>query len=196
MKHPLSISDVALALSLSKGETNAIVETLYASGARVSELVKLTWGDVNLTAHYVRLKGHAGDERCVPLGLPCVRALYALRDGAGGHPRGVERVFSLTDQQIRDRLKTLGRRIGLHLTPHLLRHAFASHMHLNGASERVIQDMLGHKRINTTQIYLDGCERVMEEKRQLVTRCLANARGRGEDQRGLRRVISGGLVLR
>jgi site-specific recombinase XerD len=228
MKHPLTINDIARALAASKGETNAIVEVLYASGARVSELCKLTWADVNLEVATIRLRGKKGDERCVPIGQPCLTALHALRDAPQGHPRGEARddlyarsngpdpsftpiadaanmnltsprntgpVFSLNEQQVRDRLKTLGRRVGVHLTPHLFRHAFAGHLHLNGANERVIQEWLGHRRVDTTMIYLDGCERAIEEKHQLITRALARARGKDEDPRALR-YTTGGLVLR
>jgi integrase len=135
----------------------------------------------------------------VYLGLPCVRALVALVVAHGGTVAATERVFPLTDQQIRDRLKTLGRRIGVHLTPHLFRHAFASHLHSNGASERVIMDMLGHRRVDTTQIYLDVSDRTIQEKCDLITRAMANIRGRGDDPRALRHVIASdraGLILR
>jgi integrase/recombinase XerD len=195
MKHPLSVDDVARALEASEGVTRTLIETLYASGARVSEVVKLTWGDVNLETATVRLQGKKGDERCIPIGQPCLAALYALHNGSQGHPRGEARVFNLNEQQVRDRLKTVGRRIGVHLTPHLFRHAFAGHLHLNGANERVIQEWLGHRRVDTTALYLDGCQRAIEEKRQLITRSLAKARGRDEDPRALRYTI-GGLVLR
>jgi site-specific recombinase XerD len=111
-----------------------------------------------------------------------------------------DRVFpDLTTQQVRDRLKTLGRRIGLHLTPHLFRHAFASHLHNNGASERVIMDMLGHRRVDTTMIYLDISDRTIQERCDLITRAMANIRGRGDDPRALRHVIASdraGLILR
>ena len=128
-------------------------------------------------------------------------------DGAGADALGkirpdgaslgaTDRVFpGLTTQAVRDRLKVLGQRIGLHLTPHLFRHAFASHLHNNGASERVIMDMLGHRRVDTTQIYLDVSDRTIQEKCDLITRAMANIRGRGDDPRALRRTI-GGLVLR
>ena len=237
MKHPLSIEDVARALAASVGVTNVLVELLYASGGRVSELVALTWGDVDLDAATVRLRGKGGDMRLVPLGRPAVAALRGWAnnhtgsnapcgpqeprsvachdtacvgdcpDGAGADALGkigpdgaslgaTDRVFpGLTTQAVRDRLKTLGRRIGLHLTPHLFRHAFASHLHSNGASERVIMDMLGHRRVDTTQIYLDVSDRTIQEKCDLITRAMANIRGRGDDPRTLRRTI-GGLVLR
>ena len=192
----LSISDVARALAASEGETNAIIELLYASGARVSEVVKLWWGDVNLAGREVRLQGKRGDERAVCLGLPCVKALTGLVAARGGLVAPTDRVFpGLTTQNVRDRLKVLGQRIGLHLTPHLFRHAFASHLHSNGASERVIMDMLGHRRVDTTQIYLDVSDRTIQEKCDLITRAMANIRGRGDDPRALRRTI-GGLVLR
>jgi len=193
----LSIHDISRALEASEGITTVLLEVLYASGGRVSEIVGLTWGDVNLEGRTVRLQGKGGDERAVPLGKPCVEALSALLDGRRATVAPTEKVFpGLTTQNVRDRLKVLGRRIGVHLHPHAFRHAFSSHLHLNGANERVIQELLGHRRVDTTAIYLQGCERALQEKRELITRCLANARGRGEDMRGLRRVIGGGLALR
>jgi integrase len=135
----------------------------------------------------------------VALTTPCVSGAHApLRTPLiGALPQPTEAVFpSLTTQAVRDRLKVLGRRIGVHLHPHAFRHAFSAHLHLNGANERVIQELLGHRRVNTTALYLQGCERDLQEKRELITRSLANARGRGEDMRGLRRIIGGGLALR
>lgn len=199
MKHRLSIDDVARALQASDGEANAIIETLYASGARVSELVGLTWDDVDWAGGYVGLQGKGGDARRVPVGSPCLSVLYGLYAAHRSRPGADCRVFNLNEQAVRDRLKTVGRRIGVHLTPHLLRHAFAGHLHLNGANERVIQEWLGHCRVDTTALYLDGCERVIEEKRQLVARSLAAARGLDADPRSLKRVIVGdgaGLILR
>ena len=193
----LSVNDISRALEASEGITRCLLETLYATGARVSELCKLTWGDVDLEGHTVRLQGKGGDERAVPLGKPCVEALSLTVAGNGGIVAPTERVFpGLTTQNIRDRLKVVGRRIGVRLTPHLFRHAMATHMHYNGANVRVLQDLLGHKRCNTTQIYLDTSDRTILDNKELITRCLANARGRGEDMRGLRRVIGGGLALR
>jgi len=193
----LSITDIARALAASEGITRCLLETLYATGARVSELCKLTWGDINFEERTVRLQGKGSDERAVPLGKPCVEALSALLDGRRGTVAPTDPVFpGLTTQNVRDLLKVLGRRIGVRLTPHLFRHAMATHMHYNGANIRVLQDLLGHKRCNTTQIYLDTSDRTILDNKDLITRCLANARGRGEDMRGLRRVIDGGLVLR
>ena len=196
----LSIEDITRALAASEGQVRVLVELLYACGGRVSEIVALRWGDINFEERTVRLQGKGSDERAVPLGKPCVEALSALLDGTRAIVAPTEKVFGgLNEQNVRDRLKVLGKRIGIHLHPHAFRHAFSSHLHLNGANERVIQELLGHRRVDTTAIYLQGCERALQEKRELITRCLANARGRGEDMRGLRRVIAGqrtGLVLR
>jgi len=274
----LSVDDVGRALAASEGITTVLLEVLYASGGRVSEIVALRWGDINFEEHTVRLQGKGGDERLCPIGHPALAALRSWRDGHGcrlvqldsscqpspssracestkgsaphhtqqaepdtwgnracefqrpsdsdscifrplpvsytGPPSfrpsdmcktgespclttPTDPVFpGLTTQNVRDRLKVLGKRIGIHLHPHAFRHAFSSHLHLNGANERVIQELLGHRRVDTTAIYLQGCERALQEKRELITRCLANARGRGEDMRGLRRVIGGGLALR
>lgn len=234
----LSIEDVRLALRQAQGVTRVLLEVLYASGARVSEVAGLRWRDVDFEERTVRLQGKGGDERLVPLGQPAVAALVAWAnnyagskcpgipqeatggafddaacvgerpDGAergaphkirpdGAFLNGTDRVFGgLTTQNIRDRLAALGRKTGLRLTPHLFRHAMATHMHYNGANIRVLQELLGHRRCNTTQIYLDVSDRTILDNKDLITRCLANARGRGEDMRGLRRVIDGGLVLR
>jgi site-specific recombinase XerD len=86
-------------------------------------------------------------------------------------------VFPLTTQQVRDRLKTVGRRIGVHLTPHLFRHAFASHMLDRGADIRSVQDMLGHKKVTTTiDVYWDHSEVALHQVRRLIVTCLPRAR--------------------
>jgi site-specific recombinase XerD len=192
-KTNLSVADVARIIDASSGVTRVIVEVLYSSGARVSELCKLTWDDIDFGERTIRLMGKGADERLVPLGSPCIAALRAMPGDRGGA------VFSMSDQNIRDRLTILGKRIGLHLYPHLFRHAFATHLHSNGANERVVQDLLGHRRVDTTMLYLDTSDRTLQESKDLITRCLAAARGQDADPRSLKRVIAGHratLVLR
>jgi integrase/recombinase XerC len=178
MKHPLSIADIARALAASTGETRVIVEVLYAAGPRVSEVVKLRWADVNLAGREVRLQGKGGDERAVCLGLPCVKALTGLVTARGGLVAPNERVFpGLTAQNVRDRLKTLGRRVGVHLTPHLFRHAFATHMLDRGADIRSVQEMMGHRKVSTTtDVYWDHSEVALHQVNRLIVTCLPRAR--------------------
>jgi len=173
----LSVEDVARALAASTGETRVIVEVLYAAGPRVSEVVKLRWADVNLAGREVRLRGKGGDERAVCLGLPCVKALTGLVTARGGLVAPTDRVFpGLTAQNVRDRLKTLGRRVGVHLTPHLFRHAFATHMLDRGASIRVVQELMGHRKCGTTFIYWDSSDKHMTQKVREIYAYLPRAR--------------------
>ncbi|AKJ64290.1 site-specific tyrosine recombinase XerD [Kiritimatiella glycovorans] len=141
----------------------AILELFYASGLRVSELAGLRLTDLHLDEGYLRCTGKGRKERVVPAGR---RAIDALRRYLGEvrpslDPGGAEAVF-LTRQRhpfsrkglwwmIRQHARTAG--ITKKISPHTLRHSFASHLLANGASLRVIQEMLGHADIATTQIY-------------------------------------------
>jgi len=173
----LSIEDIARALEASEGITRCLLETLYATGARVSELCKLTWGDVDLEGHAVRLQGKGGDERAVPLGKPCVEALSALLDGTRATVAPTEKVFGgLNEQNVRDRLKVLGKRIGVRLTPHLFRHAFTTHMLNQGANLRAVQEMLGHKSVCSTFIYWDSTDKHITQMLREIYMYLPRAR--------------------
>ncbi len=143
-----------------KRRDQAILETLYSSGLRVQELVGLKVADVDFNEGTVRVLGKGARERVVPLGSVAARAIrdyLDLREGAGkggalfvgrdGGPlstRGVQRI-----------LKPYLRHAGLNprLTPHKLRHSFATHLLDHGADLRSVQQMLGHRRLGTTQIY-------------------------------------------
>ena len=152
----LSIEDITRALEASEGQVRVLVELLYACGGRVSEIVALRWQDIDFEEHTVRLQGKGGDERCVPMGRPCVEALLRLSESTRGTVAPTDPVFpGLTTQNVRDRLKVLGRRIGVRLTPHLFRHAFATHQLDRGASVRAVQEMMGHRKCGTTFLYWD-----------------------------------------
>ena len=142
----------------------AMLELLYATGVRVSELVSLKLLDLNLDVGYIRCLGKGAKERIVPLGEVANKALQAYLDR--GRPHIVRRaaedtVFlnhhgrKLTRQGfwliIRDAAKHAG--IERPVTPHMLRHSFATHLLENGADLRSVQEMLGHVDITTTQIY-------------------------------------------
>jgi integrase/recombinase XerD len=142
----------------------AMLELLYATGLRVSELCRLRVGDVRLDAGYLRCWGKGRKERVVPFGAEADATLR--RWLAEGRPHVVRRAESdvlfpgrsggsLTRQAFWKRIKAYGRRLGLpgELSPHTLRHSFATHLLEHGADLRAVQMMLGHADISTTQIY-------------------------------------------
>jgi integrase/recombinase XerC len=139
----------------------AILELLYATGVRCSELVGLDLGDVDLSARLMRVMGKGRKERIVPFGAPAQQALSAyLRERARREPKS-EAVFinkmggRLTDRSVRrllqSRLKTVS--MTQKVSPHTLRHAFATHLLERGADLRSIQELLGHASLSTTQKY-------------------------------------------
>lgn len=142
----------------------AMLELLYATGIRVSELVDLNLRDVNLEMGFLRCLGKGSKERIIPMGRTAVAAIdnYLQR----GRPKLVGKkeekaVFlnvhggRLTRQGFWKLLKKYVRQAGFEgdITPHTLRHSFATHLLENGADLRAVQEMLGHSDISTTQIY-------------------------------------------
>ena len=145
----------------------ALVELLYATGLRVSELVSLPRAAFRDDAPFIIVRGKGGRERLVPVGehaARAVRALVAVQDGA---PRWLFPSHGasghLTRQGVGLMLKELALEAGIdpaRISPHVLRHAFASHLLAHGADLRAVQKMLGHADISTTQIYTH----VLEER--------------------------------
>jgi len=142
----------------------AMLELLYATGLRVSELVSLRLRDANLDAGILSCMGKGSKERLVPLSRAAVARLRAWLDtGRPGLVRGRpptalfvnSRGRAMTRQGFWKLLKAHGRQIGLRgrLSPHVLRHSFATHLLERGADLRSVQVMLGHADISTTQIY-------------------------------------------
>jgi integrase/recombinase XerD len=143
----------------------AILETFYATGARVSEVCGMRLGDVNLDYAYLRCRGKGSRERIVPLGSKAVEALREyLRQKAEGSGQKAERggpLFlsarggHLTRTSVLRIVKRCALRAGIskNVYPHILRHSFATHMLAGGAGLRFVQEMLGHVDIATTQIY-------------------------------------------
>lgn len=143
----------------------AILEMMYGSGMRISELIELNLEDVHLTMGFVRVFGKGGKERIIPLGRSaiqaCVNYLEQARPGLLGHaPKNdaffiTQRGKRFTRQGcwkiIKDHASTAG--ISKEITPHVLRHSFATHLIENGADLRAVQELLGHADISTTQIY-------------------------------------------
>ena len=142
----------------------AMLELLYATGIRVSELVSLDVQDVNLELGYIRCAGKGSKERIVPLGT---LAIQSCRDYLGGararlvRDREESALFvnhhghRLTRQGFWKIVKKYAddAKIEKEITPHTLRHSFATHLLENGADLRSVQEMLGHADISTTQIY-------------------------------------------
>lgn len=143
----------------------AMLETLYATGLRVSELVKLKLHEVNFDMGVVRVFGKGGKERLVPLGenaIDSVRRYFSDARGKLLGERVSEYVFvtargsAMTRQAFWQLIKRYARHAEIdpdRLSPHVLRHAFATHLLNHGADLRVVQMLLGHSDISTTQIY-------------------------------------------
>ena len=183
----LSVAEIDRLLSLAEAEIEApeaseaqramagrlylLLELLYATGMRVSELVELKRAAVMRDASFLTIRGKGGKERIVPLtdrARDAVKAyLTRLEPGAWLFPAGGESGH-LSRQVFGRELKGLAGRAGIsaaRVSPHVLRHAFASHLLAGGADLRVVQTLLGHSDISTTQIYTH----VLDEKlRSLV----------------------------
>jgi integrase/recombinase XerD len=160
---------------------SCLVELLYGSGLRVSELLGLPKSAARAKEPLITVRGKGGKERLVPISEPARAAINLYRvmleerapgavkgpwlfpaDGASGH---------LTRQAFARELKVLAGAAGIaaaRISPHVLRHAFASHLLQNGADLRVVQDLLGHADISTTQIYTH----VLDERAKAMVRDL------------------------
>ena len=170
----LSVEDAIRFIETPDTETDlgkrdrAILELLYGTGVRVSELTKLDLGDVDFKEKLVRVTGKRRKQRIVPFGDPALHALLGyltVRNGflqnAPIDERESEAVF-LNYQGTRITTRSVGRMVdkyiqicaGIHnISPHALRHSFATHLLDSGADLRDIQELLGHARLSTTQIY-------------------------------------------
>jgi integrase/recombinase XerD len=195
LPHPIAVDEVALLLdapdpSSPRGlRDRAVLELLYGSGLRVSELVGLDVDDVDLEGGSIRVLGKGGKEREVPLGRFGREAVDAyLRRGrptlAGAGSRGAlllnTRGGRLTRQSVNRLLGEAAHRAGLQrpVTPHVLRHSFATHLLEGGADVRVVQELLGHASVATTQIYtLVSEDHLLEAYRTSHPRAVRGASG-------------------
>ncbi|HEB02858.1 MAG TPA: site-specific tyrosine recombinase XerD [Nitrospirae bacterium] len=140
----------------------AMVELLYSSGLRVSELVLLRVSDIDFVAGFLRVVGKGNKERIVPAHEEALRSVQRYSQGLRPvllKGRQSEYMFltnrgkPMTRQRFWQTLKACGRAAGVELSPHTLRHSFATHMLEGGADLRSLQKMLGHSDISTTEIY-------------------------------------------
>jgi len=156
----------AIDMSLPEGSRNrAMLEVLYSSGLRVSELVDLRLNNVYFDVGFLRVIGKGNKERLVPIGKDALKFLKSYRDEIRVHvpiKQGFEsymflnrRGRKLTRVMVFTIIKQLAERIGLKkvISPHTFRHSFATHLIEGGADLRAVQEMLGHESITTTEIY-------------------------------------------
>lgn len=150
----------------------SILELLYSCGLRVSEIVNLTINDINLEEGFVRIKGKGNKERIVPLGSKAISAINEYlkqrrhikekRLFLNSRNRGLSR------QSVWLIVKQFANNVGLDISPHTLRHSFATHLLDNGADLRVVQELLGHSSISTTQIYTHVSNKRLKEEFEMA----------------------------
>jgi integrase/recombinase XerC len=144
----------------------AILETLYAAGLRVSELVSMDLKDIDFEERLIKIKGKGGKERIVPLGSKAAQALgiyiaktrqkLVLKAGNAEDAVFLNKFGSrLSDRSVRNIINKYVEQVAINqkISPHTLRHTFATHLLNKGADLRSVQELLGHVKLSTTQIY-------------------------------------------
>ena len=176
-KTAIATPDISPAQKLRAARFYCLLEVLYATGLRVSELVSLPLAAARRDARMIVVRGKGNKERLVPLSRAAVTAMEAYRTALAAEtdddPSAGDFLFPAASKEghlprqvfARD-LKALAGRAGIRaatLSPHVLRHAFASHLLQNGADLRAVQELLGHSDISTTQIYTHVLEERLHE---------------------------------
>lgn len=170
----ISVSEIEEMLNNKLDETQqVIIELLYGAGLRVSELVGLELNNIELSSRYVRCIGKGSKERIIPIGEKAQKAIaeylkirqllikkYKLETKQflikeNGH--------LMTRQDVYVFIKQQGELLRKHISPHTLRHSFATHMLENGADLRVVQELLGHSDVSTTQLYTHVSKKRLKE---------------------------------
>jgi integrase/recombinase XerD len=141
---------------------SVMLELLYSSGLRVSELVLLKLEDVHFDAGFLRVLGKGSKERIVPVHIRAMERMQGyinqqrgkiLKNRTSPYLFVTRRGENMTRQRFWQTIKTFGQKLGLKISPHTMRHSFATHLLEGGADLRSLQKMLGHSDISTTQIY-------------------------------------------
>jgi len=153
-----AVLDAAYGKNASGRRDRSIMELLYGTGVRISELVGLNIEDIDFLSSVVVIRGKGKKERLLPLGS---KALVALREYLAEDARKEGPVFlskrksRITDRAVRSIVKKYIRTVALSkkVSPHTFRHSFATHMLNRGADLRIVQELLGHASISTTQVY-------------------------------------------
>ena len=150
-----------------------IIELLYGCGLRVSELVDLKIADINIKSKYLQCSGKGSKERIVPIGRKAIKALNEYlkqRNFLIKNYNIIDNSLLVTDdgrkinrQDIYTFVRKQGEKIHKAISPHTLRHSFATHLIENGADLRVVQELLGHSDVSTTQLYTHISKRRLKE---------------------------------
>lgn len=170
----ISVTEIEEMLNNKLDETQqVIIELLYGAGLRVSELIGLELNNIELSSRYVRCIGKGSKERIIPIGEKAQKAIagylkirqllikkYKLETKQflikeNGH--------LMTRQDVYVFIKQQGELLRKHISPHTLRHSFATHMLENGADLRVVQELLGHSDVSTTQLYTHVSKKRLKE---------------------------------
>lgn len=164
--------NIILSENLNKRE-KVILELLYGCGLRVSELVNLKIHDIDISAKYLQCTGKGSKERIVPIGskdLHAIKMYIKERDFILQKTRKTSKNLLLTEegknitrQEVYNFIHKLGEKIHKSISPHTLRHTFATHLLENGADLRVVQELLGHSDVSTTQLYTHISKKRLKE---------------------------------
>ena len=170
----LSINEMNNIFAYEHSFTNkAILELLYCAGLRVSELVSLDTNNINLESGFLRCFGKGSKERVVPIGQEAIkniskylkeRELILKRNKITSNALFLnQNAQRINRQHVYKTISNLGKILNKHITPHTMRHSFATHMLENGADLRVVQELLGHSDVSTTQLYTHLSKRRLKE---------------------------------
>jgi len=150
-----------------------VIELLYGGGLRVSELINLKTNNIDLNANYLKCSGKGSKERLVPLGGKAKKSLIEYF----GHRDFLIKKYNLdtkklliadsgrflTRQDVYNFIHEQGKKINKNISPHTLRHSFATHLLENGADLRIVQELLGHADVSTTQLYTHISKKRLKE---------------------------------
>jgi len=155
----LTEEEVREMLNYAKGRNKLLIMMFAYTGARLSEIVNLTWKDINFKEKTVKFYGKGKKERIVPLHPELAEMLLELR-----HELGTTRIFNISKRRIQQIIAKISDfSIGKKIHPHQLRHTFATILLKKGVDLRTIQELLGHAKLDTTQIYMHVSNKQKQE---------------------------------